>query len=237
MKTRNAISGEPSMTKEAIEAGIAALESSISTVETWVLIFAALVAIGVVGEAVLGVRHWILDGRLHALRADQSALHEKQLADADKKVAELQQQQAPRRLTNAQKQTLIAALAPHKGQKITLLTILGDGEAKRFLEDFIAVLDAAGWDHNGDAGILYGNFGGTNDPIGVIVLLNAATAAQKRGPLAVLPLTQALAGIGLVKANDVTPSNDVKPGDIGLVIGRKPRAGDVEKWPGVPLSP
>jgi hypothetical protein len=67
------------MTKEAVEAAIAAVENSISTVDTWVLVFAALVAIGVVGEAVLGVRHWILDDRLHSLRVSQSQLHENEL--------------------------------------------------------------------------------------------------------------------------------------------------------------
>lgn len=67
------------MTKEAVDAAIAAVEGSVTTTDTWVLLFAALVAIGVVGEAVLGIRHWILDGRLHALRTTQSQLHEKEL--------------------------------------------------------------------------------------------------------------------------------------------------------------
>lgn len=169
-------------------------------------------------------------------KAEVGAL-EKQLSEADKKTAELEKQQTPRRLTPEQKQTLIATLSPHAGQKIIFVTILGDNEAKRFMEDFIEVIDAAKWDHSGDNGILYMNFGNANDPVGVIVVLNDQSRVMKRGPAAVLPLTEALAAFGLAKAHDVTPTNDIKLGEIGLVIGRKPRAGDVEKWKGVPLQP
>jgi hypothetical protein len=64
------------MGKDEVEAAISALETSIATLDTWVLVFAALVAIGVVGEAVLGVRHWMLDGRLRTVRHLESQLHE-----------------------------------------------------------------------------------------------------------------------------------------------------------------
>jgi len=39
------------MTKVALEAAIASLE-------TWIQVFAVLVAIGIVGEVGFGVRHW-----------------------------------------------------------------------------------------------------------------------------------------------------------------------------------
>lgn len=67
------------MSKEEIEVAIAALETSIRKLDTWVLVFAALVAIGVLGESVLGIWHWLKDRELRPLRITQSQLHEREL--------------------------------------------------------------------------------------------------------------------------------------------------------------
>jgi hypothetical protein len=75
------------MDKSEVAAGISALEKSITTLDTCVLVFAAFVAVGVVGEAILGVRHWILDGRLQGLRHIESQLHENELAQLTKDTA------------------------------------------------------------------------------------------------------------------------------------------------------
>jgi len=153
-------------------------------------------------------------------KADVGVLQER-LSAADKKVTDLEKQQAPRRLTDQQKQTLTAALSPHKGQKVVVLTILGNAECKRFMEDFLAVFDAAGWDYGRGDRVIYGNFGNTADPIGVTVLVNTVLGDQKKGPVALLPLMETFAAFGLVPPMTVTRSNDVRPEEVGLVIGRK----------------
>jgi hypothetical protein len=154
---------------------------------------------------------------------NQNAL-QNQLAEANRKTAELEQQQAPRRLSEAQKQTLITALSPYRGQKISLLTILGDAECKQFLQDFMDVLDAAGWDHNGGNGILYSMFQG-NDPVGVAVLVSEQEAAAKRGPPGVMPLIENLAAFDIVPPKRIFSNPTVAVGEIKLVIGKKPITG------------
>lgn len=53
------------------------------------------------------------------------------------------------------------------------------------------------------------------------VLVNTALGDQKKGPVALLPLMETLAAFGLVPPMTVTRSNDVRPEEVGLVIGRK----------------
>ena len=57
--------------------------------------------------------------------------------------------------------------------------------------------------------------------IGVTVLVNTALGDQKKGPVALLPLMETFAAFGLVPPMTVTRSNDVRPEEVGLVIGRK----------------
>jgi hypothetical protein len=76
------------MSKTEVEATISAAERSISTLDTWVLVFSVLVAICVIGSAVLGVVHWRKDKALHALRVTQAQLHEKELAQFATDIAE-----------------------------------------------------------------------------------------------------------------------------------------------------
>jgi hypothetical protein len=58
------------------------LEASIASVETLIQVFALLAAIGVLGVAGIGVRHWVLNRRLQAI------LHTEQL-ERDTRIAEL----------------------------------------------------------------------------------------------------------------------------------------------------
>ena len=43
------------------------LESALATLETWIQVFGVLVAIGILGEVGVGVRHWLLDRRLQTI--------------------------------------------------------------------------------------------------------------------------------------------------------------------------
>src|SRR6185369_10693846 len=77
------------VTRDQVEAAIRSLEATGSTIDTWVLIFAAVVAIGIVGETVLGVAHWIKDRQLRPLRAAQAQFHETELALLNNETARL----------------------------------------------------------------------------------------------------------------------------------------------------
>jgi hypothetical protein len=90
------------------------------------------------------------------------------------------------------------------------------------MEDFLSVFDEAGWDHDGDGGIIYGHSGNKPDPVGVLVLVNSKMAAQKRGPAAIAPLLDTISRFNLTPPRTLTPSDDVDANTIGLVIGRKP---------------
>jgi|ERR1039458_276901 hypothetical protein len=75
------------MTKEELldaaiasaDSAVSGVESAIRTLDTWVLVFAALVAIGVLGESILGIWHWVKDRELRPLRVTQAHLHENKL--------------------------------------------------------------------------------------------------------------------------------------------------------------
>lgn len=60
---------------------------------------------------------------------------------------------APRRLSESDKKLLIAALKPFKGQKCIISYALANTESDIYANDFVNVLDSAGWDHNGKNGI------------------------------------------------------------------------------------
>jgi hypothetical protein len=48
--------------------GKAEIEASLATLTTWIQIFGLLVAVGIVGEVGVGIRHWLLDRRLQSLQ-------------------------------------------------------------------------------------------------------------------------------------------------------------------------
>jgi hypothetical protein len=58
----------------------AALEAAVGSAETWVQLFALLVAIGIVGEVGYGVRLWILNRRLHVIQHTEDLNQEETIA-------------------------------------------------------------------------------------------------------------------------------------------------------------
>jgi hypothetical protein len=82
------------VTKEEVDAAIAALESWGRSVDTWVLICAAVVAIFLAAEAAFGVAHWLNERQLRPLRAEQARLHELEIVGLNKQIAELNNETA-----------------------------------------------------------------------------------------------------------------------------------------------
>lgn len=62
----------------------AALEASVATWETWVQLFAVLVAIGIVGEVGVGVRLWVLHKRLQSIQRAEDLNQEETIARLNK---------------------------------------------------------------------------------------------------------------------------------------------------------
>ncbi len=114
------------MTKEEIDAAIVAVESSISGLEGWVIPFAFLVAIGVAGEAVIGVKQLLNNRELKGLRINEAELITKERAALQKEVSNakkaaadallaLQKFKAPRWPNEEQQAALISVFRRYPG--------------------------------------------------------------------------------------------------------------------------
>src|ERR1700692_1103838 len=149
-------------------------------------------------------------------KAEVEAL-QKQLAEADKKAATALQQQVPRHLTDAQKQTLIATLSPFAGQEVQVATPWGDGEAKDFAEDFMAVFKAANWNTlDSPSMAAY-----SKDPGGLEVILSATEIAAGKVLRSADALMKALNNLGLEPKGLNDPSVRVRL--IDFRVGHKPQ--------------
>jgi TolA-binding protein len=145
---------------------------------------------------------------------------QKRLSDADKKVAELEAKQPQRRLTQTQKDTLIAAVKPFPGQKISITCIMGDIYGKELADDFVFVVRAAKWDDGGGSGVNQSVY--TQDPVGITLLINQEEAAAHRATPGAAALAQALAQLQLIPAAGVTGNPSIPVGTVAIVIGKKP---------------
>src|ERR1700735_4724608 len=84
------------------------LESSLSTLDLWLIVFGLFVAIGVVGESVVGFLHWRRSGQLQALQTAENLPLQRDLKDTELKLEELRALAGPRQIDPAR---FLAALA------------------------------------------------------------------------------------------------------------------------------
>jgi hypothetical protein len=145
----------------------------------------------------------------------------KRASDAEAKLAVLQKAEAHKRLSESEKKTLIGALKPFSGAKVTIASILDDNDGKLLAEDLAAVFDAAGWDHNGEAGISYQRF--ERDPVGVEVTLNEDDARAGKISAGVGALINVVRELGLTRDNTIYMNGDIPAGEVQLKVGRKLR--------------
>ena len=150
----------------------------------------------------------------------QLADAENRLSEAQKKVAEVTRTQTSRHLTDEQKQTLIKALSPFRGDKVRIFYIVGDTEGKAYAEEFLYVFAQAGWDYGGGFGVNQGIF--EQDPVGIDITLNATQVATGKIPRGAETLARTLRALGLPERGFRSPG--VAPGTIELRIGKKPLA-------------
>jgi hypothetical protein len=143
------------------------------------------------------------------------------LIEMENKLAALERTQSQKRLSQDQKRILVEALRPFAGQKISIASIRGDDEGLVLAQDFVSVFEAAGWDHDGEAGISIQQW--DRDPIGVEVMLNVFDARNGRISGGVGALINAVRNLGLVYDNRVYMSDEVPPGQAQLRVGKKLR--------------
>jgi len=150
-------------------------------------------------------------------RAEVAEL-QKQLAEADKKAATALQQQASRNLTDTQKQTLINALTPFRGQKVDVVSLIGDADGLQFAQEFVGVFQAAGWDVTSVTEAIFS----PPSPIGIEVTLNQAEAEAGRIPQAAEALVLALIDINLADRRRLFVNPSTPADRITFRVGTKP---------------
>src|ERR1700730_263389 len=121
------------------------------------------------------------------------------------RIKELETAALRRALTPEQRDTLIGGLSPFRGQKIAVVCVLGDGEAKRFAEDFVAVFLNAGWDFRAPPGAKPGvdQAAYDRDPIGIEPTINQSEAEAGTIPAGFVALAKTLYELHLIKERKV----------------------------------
>jgi hypothetical protein len=143
----------------------------------------------------------------------------RKLVETESQLAELQRKQVQKRLSADEKKLLIESLKPFAGQKIAIASRVGDEDGKALAEDFIAVLDAAGWTHGGNAGVSFRRW--DRDPVGVEITLNEADARAGRISNGIGALINTVRKLGLTYDNTIYMNREVPAGLALLKIGRK----------------
>lgn len=143
------------------------------------------------------------------------------LDEAENKVAALEKIQHEKRLSPEQRRFMIEALRPYAGQKVSIASIRGDDDGLILAQDFVAVFEAAGWDHHGEAGITTQDW--PRDPIGVEITLNEDDARRDHIAGGVVALINTVRKLGLVYDGTVYMDNEVPAGQALVKIGKKLR--------------
>jgi hypothetical protein len=140
------------------------------------------------------------------------------IARTPEQVARLQER-SPRGLTEAQKKTIVALLAPFRGQKFSVVCIAGDPEGKNIAEQIVTVLRAAGWDFP-EAGVAEAGYNNNKEPIGLSLMVNAGQIMTPSVLRPVAMLVKALADAGLMQRNGALADPNIPRDRIEVRIGR-----------------
>jgi hypothetical protein len=144
------------MTKEAVDAAIAALETWGRTVDNWVLICAAGVAVFLAAEVVFSVAHWINERNLRPLRVLQSNFHVKELITLGKSADEakeraaqaelaLEKYKAPRSISVELRNRIVEQMKQFAPQEYMGRVSAGSYDAWDLWREISLALELAGW--------------------------------------------------------------------------------------------
>jgi hypothetical protein len=140
------------------------------------------------------------------------------LARTPEQVARLQER-SPRALTETQKKTIVALLAPFRGQKFSVVCIAGDPEGKNIAEQIVTVLRAAGWDFP-EAGVAEAGYNNNKEPLGLSLMVNAGQIMTPSVLRPVAMLVKALADAGLMQRNGALADPNIPRDRIEVRVGR-----------------
>jgi hypothetical protein len=150
----------------------AGLEALLARIDIWLLVFGAVVVIGVAGESFFGIRHWWNSRKLQSIQnaeneaqrgeiakavAQAAAANERsskleieageqreRAAKAEHELLELRQRLAWRRISPKEYTAFVAALRQYHGSSVQL-SKMADAEAAQFADDILKVLKDSGW--------------------------------------------------------------------------------------------
>ena len=124
-----------------------------------------------------------------------------------------------RRLKITDRLALVAALMPFAKQKVQVFSIDGDVEGKKYRDDFVRVFERAGWDHDGQNGVVQAAF--DVDPVGVTIILHQVDARHGHTNPAINALIATLKRRDLFQGGGVFISDQVPDGTVKVAIGKK----------------
>jgi len=117
----------------------AELETLLARIDVWLLIFGAIVVIGVAGESVFGIRHWWNSRKLQAIQNSENlalqaeiARLNKEAADAKLKLEEVRKRQEPRAVPVETLNKMLKSVSPPPPGKVIVEYSEGDPETFAF---------------------------------------------------------------------------------------------------------
>jgi F0F1-type ATP synthase membrane subunit b/b' len=153
-------------------------------------------------------------------QAQQDAAAARQQAStAQQDAAQAKASTAQRVLSNAQKQALVASLSQFGGQKVTIASVMGDGDGDRYKRDFLEVLRAAKWNFNEGTDVSQAVIMPT--PSGVQVTINQEDAKNGNVLKSAYEFMHALHKLGITKHETMFVNPQVPSGVVNLIIGTK----------------
>ena len=210
------------MTKEEIDLSLASMES-------WIQFFAVLVAIGIVGEVGLGLRHWRLNKQLHRLeqtedlnRKKETARLTKEAAEARLETAKIQEKLAWRELSAEQQTRIAEKLKQFAGTEFEIRAFK-DPESLNLLAIMVEILHVADWKQIEPSGFLdiptkYGPVTGSLDS--GIHVRNDSTRENLQEPASMF--AAALVAEDIVAKVHGPRLNEIHTERLQISIGKKP---------------
>jgi len=168
----------------------------------------------------------IEEARLAAAQANERAAEANRLAEVERLArVKLEHHMTQRSLTSEQIGAIAAAIAPFKGQAISITSIMGDADGDRYKRDFAVALRRGGWIF--DDATLESQSVMTPVPTGVQVTVNATDVQPDPNDahlVKALPPSAALATVleKLGLSTGIFGNDRLPKGGIALIVGVKP---------------
>src|SRR5438045_385684 len=161
--------------------------------------------------ALIGAAERDVTARYDDERREAEARHHNDIAELQRRLEETQRQQASRRLTFSDQQTLVATLSPFPEQHLDITSVLGDPEAQQFAKDFASIAQQAGWNATAVNEVAF-----TANPICVELFYRPP---DNLPPPALAALVDALMDLHILPARSVSIFEELAPDLIRLVGG------------------